>query len=168
MSEHHSHFQIRPRFKENLPQSPDKIAIQLEDGMKTSDDGIYGTVIDGHATLSLPKRDQHYWSPQLSLSFESSDTGSVLRGLYGPRPEVWTMFVLFYSIIGFAALVISVIGYSNWSLGQSAQILWAVPALTVVFLTLYLVSYFGQKMGRKQMFELHTFVEKALNIKIRD
>ncbi|WP_420582333.1 hypothetical protein [Reichenbachiella sp.] len=151
-----------------MPQPPEKIAIQLEDGLKANDHGIYGTVIDGHATLSLPKRDQHYWSPQLNLSFESSDNGNVLRGLYGPRPEVWTMFVLFYSMIGFAALVILVIGYSNWTLGQSAQILWAVPVLTVIFLTLYLVSYFGQKMGRKQMIELHTFVEKTLNIKIRD
>lgn len=168
MSESHSHFQIRPRFKVNLSQSPDLIKSQLEVGLNQGDSGIYGTLIDGHATLSLPKEDQHYWSPQLGLSFESSDTGSTLRGLYGPRPEVWTMFVLFYSIIGFAALVISIIGYSNWSLGQSAQILWAVPVLMVIFLTLYLVSYFGQKMGRKQMIQLHTFVESALNIQIRE
>ena len=148
--------------------SPEEIAIHLKEEVGNNEAGINGSVIDGHATLSLPQKDQHYWSPQLGLSFESSETGSVLRGLYGPRPEVWTMFVLFYSIIGFAALVAMVIGYSNWTLGQSAQILWAVPALIVVFLTLYLVSYFGQKMGRKQMIDLHTFVEQALHIKIRD
>ncbi|WP_422361441.1 hypothetical protein [Reichenbachiella sp.] len=168
MSESHSHFQIRPRFKVNLLQTPEEIANQLKAGIEAGATGIHGTLIDGHATFSLPKKDQHYWSPQLGLSFESSETGSVLRGLYGPRPEVWTMFVLFYSIIGFAALVVLVVGYSNWSLGQSAKILWAVPILTVVFLTLYIVSYFGQKMGRKQMIELHTFIEQALNIKIRD
>ncbi|MEP2024651.1 MAG: hypothetical protein ABJH98_17430 [Reichenbachiella sp.] len=151
-----------------MPQSPEKIATQLKDRIKISDDGIHGTVIEGHATLSLPPRDQHYWSPQLSLSFESSETGSVLRGLYGPRPEVWTMFVLFYSIIGFAVLVILVIGYSNWTLGQSAQILWLVPALVGIFLTLYLVSYFGQKMGRKQIVTLHNFVEKALDVKFQE
>lgn len=168
MSDQHGHFQIRPRFKVNVPQSPEQIADQLKNEMDKGHTGIHGTLIKGHATLSLPKEDQHYWSPQLGLSFESSDTGSVLRGLYGPRPEVWTMFVLFYSIIGFAALVISIIGYSNWTLGQSAQILWAVPVLMVVFLTLYLVSYFGQKMGRNQMILLHTFVEGALKIEIRE
>lgn len=165
MSESHS-FQIRPRFKVEYPESMEVIKNKLKKNLKGTGEGIYGTVIDGHATLSPPKEEQHYWSPQLSLSFESHGDGSLLRGLYGPRPEVWTMFVLFYSIIGFAILVISVIGYSNWSLGQSAAILWAVPFLLVLFLTIYAVSYFGQKMGNKQMFELQSFVEQSLQIKI--
>jgi len=164
--DHIQHYQIRPRFRNEIDSSPDQIKDSLEKALGQNENEIYGNVIEGHATLNIPKKDQHYWSPQLSLSFEQLNEGSVLRGMYSPRPEVWTMFVLFYSFIGFAVLIISIIGYSNWSLGQPAQILWLVPLLTGIFLTLYLVSFFGQKMGKKQMIILHDFVEEALGIQI--
>lgn len=159
-------YQIRPRFKINLPKSPAQIFDELGEALSTNEIGIYGILIEGHATLSLPKKEQHYWSPQLSLSFEAIDGGSLLRGMYSPRPEVWTMFVLFYSVIGFAMLVILVVGYSNWSLGQSAQVLWSVPVLLMVFLSLYLVSYFGQRRGKSQMISLHSFIEDSLEAEI--
>lgn len=166
MSETHSQFQVRPRFKVALSKSPDLVKNCLQSELSQAEKNVYGTVIDGHATIHLPKSDQHYWSPQLTLSFEPIAQGTLLRGMYSPRPEVWTMFVLFYAIIGFAALIISVVGYSRWSIGQSAAIVWVVPVLLGVFLTLYLVSFFGQKMGRKQIVDLHTFVERALDVKI--
>lgn len=163
---HLPHYQIRPRFRVETSFDPDQIKDKLSKALDVNNSGVNGKVIHGHATILLPKEDQHYWSPQLTLSFEELDEGSMLRGMYSPRPEVWTMFVLFYSVIGFATLVAAVVGYSNWSLGQSSEVLWAVPVLLLVFLSLYLVSYFGQRKGRKQMITLHSFVEKTLGISI--
>ncbi|MEO9965438.1 MAG: hypothetical protein ABJF11_06610 [Reichenbachiella sp.] len=166
MEDHLPHYQIRPRFRIATSISPEQIREKLTNAISKSSDSIGGTVITGHATITLPEKDQHYWSPQLTLSFEALDGENVLRGMYSPRPAVWTMFVLFYSIIGFATLVISIMGYSFWSLGQSAAILWAVPVLLVIFLSLYLVSFLGQRTGKKQMIALHSFVEDTLEIKI--
>lgn len=166
MSDQLKDYHIRPRFKTHHNLKPDQIENCISEAFKKDQKGIYGTVLEGHATIFVPQQDQHYWSPQLSLSFEKDEAGSVLRGLFGPRPEVWTMFVLFYSLIGFAVLVISVIGYSQWSLGNSGAILWWVPILSLVFLTLYLVAYFGQKLGRKQMRILKEFIEENLNLSL--
>lgn len=168
MQDHLPHYQIRPRFRVNVGLTMDEVKDKLSASISEKQEAVGGQVIHGHATITVPEQDQHYWSPQLTLSYEEDCEGVLLRGMYSPRPAVWTMFVLFYSIIGFASLIISVIGYSNWSLGQSAAILWAVPVLVLVFLSLYLASYLGQKVGRKQMIILHSFVEEALGIDILD
>ncbi len=152
-------FHVRPRFREVLPCSAGELESRLKAALKSDNCPVKGRVIRGHATLFLPPEEQHYWSPQLSLSYEEQDDGTLLRGLYGPRPQVWTMFVLFYSIIGFAVLVLSVFGLSYWSLGKPVTILWWVPVLAVVFLTLYLVAYYGQRLGRDQMKVLHDFLQ---------
>ena len=39
-----------------------------------------------------------------------------------------------------------------------------VPVLLLVFLSLYLVSYFGQKIGKKQMIILHRFFEASTGL----
>jgi len=102
----------------------------------------------------------------LQISFEDTEEGTLMRGLYGPRASVWTMFVFFYSLIGFAIIVVSIVGMSFLSLKKPATILWAIPILILVFLSLYLVSYSGKKMGYDQMVILHCFIEDSTGLDI--
>lgn len=161
-AEQFSGYRVRPRFKVETAYSVEEIVNQIKSSLKKEDSPIRGQVHVSNTTLFLPQEEQHYWSPQLSLSFEETEAGCVVRGLYGPRPVVWTMFVFFYSIIGVAILFISVVGYSYLSLGKSGSILWFVPVLLIVFLSLYLVAHFGQKLGHHQMVTLHKFMEECI------
>ncbi len=163
-----TNFHVRPRFKRIIPHSPGEIEDRISMALKGPDTTCKGNVIPGHATIKIPQEQRHYWSPQLQLSFEETDEGTVLRGLFGPQPHVWTMFVLFYSVIGFAILVLLVLGMSYMSLGKSAQILWGVPVLLAVFLTLYLVAYFGQRRSRHQLHVLNNFILAALNLEVEE
>ncbi|MEL6925713.1 MAG: hypothetical protein AAFO94_16835, partial [Bacteroidota bacterium] len=103
----------------------------------------------------------------LSIAIEPEETGSLLRGLYGPKPAVWTMFVFFYALVGFAVVVVSVIGFANLSIDKSGAILWLVPVLLLIFLSLYLVAYFGQRLGHDQMLTIHHFLEATLDEEIK-
>ena len=123
---------------------------------------IQGKIENGHANILLPSTEQKYWTPQLSLSMEEFEGQTIVRGSYSPRPTVWTMFVFFYSVIGLAALVISVIGYSMMSLGKSGAILLWVPILFVIFLSLFLTARIGQNLAKDQLHRLHEFVEKLI------
>lgn len=154
--------EIRPRFK--IESKADAISLEEKINMGTSADDApcWGKISHGFGTLHIPQDRQHYWSPQLTIHIEEHGKGSLIRGLYGPKPAVWTMFVFFYCVIGFGTLIIAVIGYSNWSLGKSGTLLWWVPLLMLVFLSLYLVAYFGKKMGHDQMVVLHKFLEKVI------
>lgn len=164
MEQDHIQFRrIRPRIYVESPLSSEEIIATIKRELAEGQDHCSGQTTARYATIAPPEPDQHFWSPQLTITIEESEQGSVVRGLYGPKPSVWTMFVFFYSVIGFAAMIVAMIGLSFWSLGQSARILWLVPVLIFVFLSLYLVAYTGQKIGHKQMTRLHRFMEKCLN-----
>lgn len=164
--EHIKFHRIRPRIRAESTFTPDHIYEVISENLEKSNPKIEGTVLPGFATISPSKADQHYWSPQLTMTIERTENGSLIRGLYGPKPHVWTMFVFFYSIIGFTTLIVSMIGLSFWSLDKDASILWFVPALILLFFSLYLVAYLGQKFGQKQMIYLHHFMERCLGERI--
>ena len=157
---------IRPRIRVETEYSPDQLRDVFSQKLKQDRSKIEGTVLSNFVSIAPVKEDQHYWSPQLTITIEKTEHGSLLRGLYGPKPSVWTMFVFFYSVIGFAVLIVSMIGLSYWSLNKGSTILWLVPVLILLFLTLYLVAYLGQKFGQKQMIHLHHFMEECLGQEI--
>jgi uncharacterized membrane protein len=95
----------------------------------------------------------------LDLSFEQEGETVIVRGLYGPKPTLWVLFFFGYAIIGLLTLFLGIWGFSVWTLGGDASILWAIPGLGVAALILYLVSQAGQKLGAQQMFEIHHFYE---------
>jgi hypothetical protein len=164
--EHIKFKRIRPRIRVETDYTPDQLSDLFKENLKQSGSKIDGTVMSNFISIEPLKADQHYWSPQLAITIEETEHGSLMRGLYGPKPSVWTLFVFFYSIIGFAAMIVSMIGLSFWSLGKDASILWLVPILILLFLSLYLVAYLGQKFGHKQMIYLHHFMEECLGERI--
>lgn len=159
-------YQIRPRFEIESTLSTNELANRLKKGIGKIDSPVKGQVHPTFATLYIPRKDQHYWSPRLTLSIYETDKGCTIRGMYGPHPSIWTMFVFFYSIIAFAFLVITIIGFSNRSIGNSGAILWLLPVLLLVFSSLYATSYFGQKKGEHQMKTLQDFFESSTGLKI--
>ncbi len=153
---------VRPRFKIVTPKTEAEIAQSFRDQLARSSSGCTASINPGFISLFIPATEQHYWSPQLNMTIESTEEGQVIRGLYGPRPTIWTMFVFFYFIIGLLLVFISIIGFSNRSLGLEASILWWVPVLLLLFLSLYAVSRFGERLGREQLHTLSTLAEAAL------
>ncbi len=159
-------YKVRPRFKIETNYSVAILRKKLQDGLRQSHATCIGIVNPCYVTIYIPHKDQHYWSPQLNLTFEETEKGSVLRGLYSPRPAVWTMFVFFYALIGLAVLFIGVLGLSYIMLDKPATILWLVPVLSLIFLSLYMVAHFGQKLGEKQMITLHHFTVQCTELVI--
>jgi hypothetical protein len=167
MDEDHIHFKrVRPRIRFESELSSEEITNKIRTKLRDGVCPCKGQVTANFATIYPPPEEQHYWSPQLTITLEEQDETTLVRGLYGPRPAVWTMFVFFYSIIGFATVIVSMIGLSFWTLDMPAGILWFVPVLLLLFLSLYLVAYFGQRFGHKQLTRIHRFLEDCLNHEI--
>lgn len=71
------------------------------------------------------------------------------------------MFVAIYAVVvlfGVAALMYAA---AQWILGQDPWALWGVPGAVVLWLIVYLSAFYGQGLGRDQMYELRSFVEAA-------
>ena len=157
--------QVRPRFYFDLEMTAKELVQKFKDGIAGESMPCKGEANETYATLYFPKDTRHYWSPQLTLIIdETEEKNCHVRGLYGPRPAVWTMFVFFYALIGVAALFVLMIGGSEAMLGKSAPILWFLPVLIVVFLSLYYVAHLGKKKGKPEIAVMHEMLLKILEI----
>lgn len=159
-------FRIRPRFKVFSNKTPIEIERALQQRLTTHRADCTGKIITNHITLCIPIENQHYWSPQLSLSLEEKENGTIIHGLYGPSPNVWTLFMFGYATSGILVLFVVITGTSKLSLGMSAYELWAVPVFVGIMIFLYISSQIGQKLGAEQTFTIHHFLEEAIEQRI--
>jgi len=162
-----SSYRIRPRFKHTSRYSSKEIHQIIESHLDDPSCSCTGSISPGFITLKIPQEDRHYWSPQLTLSIEDQEGGSIIRGLYGPNPRVWSMFMFGYAALGSITFFVGIIGFSNYSLGADSRILWLLPLLIGLALVLYIIAQLGQKTGAQQMFTLHHFYEDVLGEKVR-
>ncbi|MFY0687616.1 MAG: hypothetical protein JXQ90_10655 [Cyclobacteriaceae bacterium] len=162
-----SSFRIRPRFKHLVSDEINEVEARINQALeKKGKDVFQKTSLSGHITIRTPLARRHFWSPQLHLTFEQTDEGTVVRGLYGPNPTVWAVFFFGYVTIGILSLFLGMWGLSRWSLDLSYDILWSIPALGACAVLLYVVAQAGQKVGSQEMFDLHHFYEEVVHDKV--
>lgn len=162
-----SSFRIRPRFKHLVPKALAEVEKEIIQSLEANQEVYTAGFVQGHAHLLIPVKERHFWSPQLHLSTEASDEGTIIRGLYGPNPTVWGLFFFGYVALGMAFFFTSFWGLTKWSLDQPAGILWALPFIAVAAVVLYLIAQMGQKVGAEQMYRLHHFYEEIFENKVK-
>jgi len=157
-----SGLELRPRFKIESDLSADKVIQILCNNIRDKEAPCDGSVLTNHAVLRVPQDQVHFWSPQLNLDVSEQEKGSLIRGLFGPSPGVWTMFMFFYMGVGVIGLFGLFYGLSQWTLNQEPTALWSVPIILLIELTIYMIGRAGKKLGNKQMHQLHAILERAL------
>ena len=153
---------VRPRFRKNVTDTPEMVSAKIKSALEYEDETCSGTIVKNYVVLKIPTSQQHYWSPQLTLELESIKNGTLIRGLYGPKPGVWTMFVFFYSSIGFLTLMGLIFGLSQMMLKMDPYGLWSVLIGGVLLIGLFVVSKIGQGLGMNQMLQLKDFLDNSL------
>ncbi len=141
---------------------PAEVQRRLQSALDAHKDHVRGSVYEQYAVLSIPVEEQHFWSPRLTITIEAREGGCMLRGLFGPQPSIWLMFVFGYGIIGFICMVAAIIGFSRMSLGMSAYELWILPVGAVLAAVMYAGAQAGQRLGREEMERIYVFMGQAL------
>lgn len=157
---------LRPRFKIELNESNATVLKRFED-LKASQNDFSITRIDNHVFIKYPKKEQHFWSPQLHLEIdEINDTSSVLHGLYGPNPTVWTMFMFLHFVIASLFIAFGIWGYTNWRLNSDFIV---QTSLMIFMIIIWFVLYFAGRIGRdsskKEMLQLRDVMDNVLQKK---
>jgi hypothetical protein len=158
---------LRPRFRVHAECSPQQLLSAIDDALRRAGDdegGIDGTVFSTSAVLKIPAGRQHYWSPELQVGVDG-DGGSatIVTGLFGPRPAVWTMFVAIYAFVAFVALMASAYGTAQVLMHQPGYAFWIVPIALVTGLAIYAAGRTGRSLGQEQMAELRSFLDGVLS-----
>jgi hypothetical protein len=155
---------LRPRFTIDLNESKDEVLCCFLEELKKVNSKISGNIVDEHIFITVSKKDSHFWSPQLHIEIiEKTRETSVLKGLFGPKPQVWTFFMFVHFVIGFTFLAFCVLLYTRISLGESLffPILMLI-VLPLIWILLYFLGKIGKSTGKHQMKDLHHFMLQVI------
>lgn len=157
-------FILKPRFKVSLNSTQEVVIKQLENSLKNDDCKYDSKIVNHHIVIDIPKGDNHFWSPQLHVEVEKeTEETSLLRGLFGPKPQVWTFFMFLHFAVAISFFVFFIIAYSNYSLNKdySFALLMCI-LLPVVWIVFYIFGQLGKKKGYTQMVAMHDFLMESL------
>lgn len=155
---------MRPRFEVVVPGSAQTAVERLRTALEPTDAGCRGKVFGSHAVLYVPEAQERVWSPFLSIDLVGYGDGTFVRGLFGPKPSVWTFFMASYAVCAFVAIAALGFAYAQWSIGQPLWALGGVAVAAVGALATYGFARYGQWRGRDQMTQLRGFLNDALDI----
>lgn len=158
-------YRVRPRFKQLSQQTVQEINQEFEDFLENTE-ACVGQVMEQTVILRIPEKERHFWSPELAINLEETEKGTIIRGLYGPNPTVWTMFMFAYIGIGIMAMFALMVALTNIMLEKGYLFVFIFSGLCIAGLALYLIAQFGQKMGVEQTFTLHHFFEETIHNKV--
>ncbi len=165
MSAHkNSAIHLRPRFKMNFNESKEALVQKFRDNLKDVNCKYCSKIIDGHIVIDIPVDENHFWSPQLNIEIEKlDDHTAVVKGLFGPKPQVWTLFMFIHFAVAFAFTAFSIMAYVKWTLKTDYTFALTVTIiLPVIWVILYFLGQMGKKTGHQQMDDLYVFMMETL------
>lgn len=154
---------LRPRFKFKVETNNEKLLNGFEDTKANQTDFIVSR-IDEHVFIKFPKKEQHFWSPQLHLEInKEGEDEAMVHGLFGPNPTVWTMFMFFHFIVAGLFFGFGIWAYTNATLGNTYVMqLCLALFMVVLWFVLYIAGRLGKAKGKPEMYKLHGFMKDTL------
>ncbi len=154
---------LKPRFKMAFKENEEDILNKFKINLQGNNCKYCSKIIDYHVVIDVPIEEDHFWSPQLHVEIEKEENKTIVKGVLGPKPIVWTLFIFLHFVIAIAFFVFFVIFYSKWSLNQdysfSMIMTFIMPLLSII---LYFFGQLGKRFGYDQMVELHDFLMDTL------
>ena len=158
---------LRPRFEMELELPCSQLVAKFSEVKKLQSKFIVSCV-DDHIFIKLPKKEQHFWSPQLHLEFiEKDEKSCTLHGFFGPNPTVWTLFIFLHVAVGILFMVNAIWMYSNYNLNNPINLQITIGlGLISAWILLYFGGSLGKKKGKPEMRELYDFMNETVNSKL--
>ncbi|MDY7394867.1 GTP-binding protein [Aureibaculum sp. 2210JD6-5] len=155
---------LKPRFREELSESKTTILKKFATVFAKKEHKFRTKLVDNHIVIDVPTEEDHFWSPQLQIEIVEEENKTILKGLFGPKPQVWTMFMFFHFAVAVAFVVFLVMAYTKYSLKQEYQFaMYMCIAMPIIWIIFYVFGQLGKKKGYNQMVELDVFVKGIIN-----
>ena len=156
---------VRPRCRYIVDLPPVEVMKLIESQLRKSSDEVTGSILQHHAYLTIPEKNQHYWSPEFHITIEETETGSLVRGVIGPKPKVWTMFMFLHFVVATLFIGFGIWAYTRASLDEPYAVQLLLMGLMIIaWLALYFSGRMGKAAGRNEMHVLYNFMKKTLDL----
>ncbi len=155
---------LKPRFKVPLKQDKDFVLNTFKNKLKEQDYQYCSKMGNDHIFIDIPIDQQKIWSPQLELVVENAEEGSVLKGLFAPKPSMWTFFMFLHFITAIAFMIFFALAYANFITGKETNLWYFLMGLSVLmWFFLYFLGQMGKLKAKKQIEELKAFLINSLD-----
>jgi hypothetical protein len=151
--------QLRPRNRYRSELSKQEILKMIDEGLKGRNYPVTGIVVQEHAFIRIPKKEQHYWSPEMHVWAREEEKETIIYGVIGPKPMIWTMFIFFYTVVIVTTFFGGSYGIIQLILGIKADFMWSIPIGLLALALVYGAAFYGQHKGREQMLLLQRFLD---------
>ena len=130
--------EIRPRFQLKIDLDAD-VALNHVHQKISKDPTVFGELSNSYLFLRIPKQNQHYWSPELSVRIEKEEytEHTTVFCLVGPRQAVWAMFAFLYGFIFFASTFGGIYGIVKFQNSGDSNWLWTVPIGLIITFSIF-------------------------------
>lgn len=152
---------LRPRFRFDIDICNEDLLRRFDSKDKSE---FIVTRVDDHVFIRIPKKHQHFWSPQLHLEInEINENSSTVRGLFGPNPTIWTMFMFLHFVVAGFFIAFGIWAYTNARLGESYALQLAITLMMIAFwFALYFAGRMGRAKGKPEMEQLFKFMRTTI------
>ena len=160
----------RPRFKLWTSLTPEEFTEQLkierEKGKETSK--FTGKISSQESFVEVKTEDEPIWKPRLTLRAEvEPGEGTIIRGIFGPRPSIWTFFMFLYVCLGATFITFGCLYYSMYVANSrnDSDFSWVGIATMLSFLAIivtYIAVKIAQHKAKGEMMQLREFAENII------
>ena len=156
---------LKPRFKIERREDKAILIKKFSDEFAQGGSDFLGKIVDHHIIIDVHKDEEHFWSPQLQIEVEENEKGGTLiKGLYGPKPQIWSLFMFIHFGVAIAFMVFLVLAYTRWSLEQDYSFaLMMCFIMPLLWFVLYFLGRLGRKKGAEQIHQIDAFLKELLN-----
>lgn len=155
---------LKPRFKISVAESQETVLKQFETKLNKNSEFDY-KIITHHLVFDIKKESNQFWSPQLHIEVEEApENTTLIRGLFGPKPQIWTFFMFLHFAVALTFFVFLVVGYSNYTLNKDFDFALTVcMAMLIIWVVFYLLGQIGKRKSRVEMIKMYDFLIAILD-----
>lgn len=153
---------VRPRIREEVAYNAIEVKKKLTQSATEYQNQLLLSSVGNHVNINIHPQVHHFWSPQASINIEEIENGSIVRGIIGPKPNLWATFMVVY-VFGIAAFFITAaIGYSYITMNKSGIMLYISPIFLLIILANYLVIITGKSLAKEQSLLIQKFISDSI------
>lgn len=158
---------LRLRFYKDISENIDVVRQKFENYKANCAGSYHLKIKHNHIWMNIPEAKREYWSPHLHLELEPKENNEThIRGLFGPDPTLWTLFMFLHFMVAGIFIIFSAIAYSKYVLKQPPIMnLIVMLLMVIVWFLLYFIAKQIRFKGNEQMNELERMFLEVLGIK---
>lgn len=155
----------RPRFKIKVQMSKKEFCRKLKLHFDNRKMVLGGYITEDLSLIRLRKDKDKFWAPNLEITVEKDEDVPgqiIIRGVFGPKPAIWTLSMFSYGLGGAIILTTGLYGWIELALGIGEFWIWSNLVGLLLIIGPYVSAKIGQRIAQNHMRVLRVFMERVV------